>query len=497
MGIDGRLNEFTGKGLEASEKHFCAIRSKPASGSDAALPSGNLSNLHSSLEWPAALGRECRSRAALFLTRVIIFPDCYAPYESGQIGPLNFVMEACLCHRLPGSRRQFLKTSVSAGLGVAAGISPRRRRRCPDQRPGPGRTRRPSPLPPPAAPLTPAPPARVALTTGDDRANIAFSALETFKKEIAAAIGNKRVILKPNNVIINKPLCATHADKLEGILEFLKSIGKTNVAIAESPANGSVARGLRQLRLQQVRRQVRRQARRTRQEGFETSTAWIKRDLRPHPCRISKMILDPNNFIISEAKFKTHDLVVATLSLKNIVIGAPIKDTGAGLARRRRRRPVRQAHRPRRRHPRHQLQSLCPRPETSSRTWPSSTVLKGWKAPARSTAHRSTTASASSAWTGLPPTLSPPNSWASASAKIGYLTYSAAAGMGQSDLSKIEILGPAIKDHVKSYKVPDNMDTLLSWQKPVPVGGTRRLEYRCYKRINTIRGELDTIYNSE
>jgi len=52
--------------------------------------------------------------------------------------------------------------------------------------------------------------------------------------------------------------------------------------------------------------------------------------------------------------------------------------------------------------------------------------------------------------------------------KIGYLIYCAQAGMGQADLAKIEILGPALKDHIKKYKEPANMDKLLSWQKPLP-----------------------------
>jgi len=51
--------------------------------------------------------------------------------------------------------------------------------------------------------------------------------------------------------------------------------------------------------------------------------------------------------------------------------------------------------------------------------------------------------------------------------KIGYLTYCAQAGMGQADLSKIEILGPALKDHIKIYKEPADMERLLSWQKPL------------------------------
>ncbi len=52
--------------------------------------------------------------------------------------------------------------------------------------------------------------------------------------------------------------------------------------------------------------------------------------------------------------------------------------------------------------------------------------------------------------------------------KVGHLTYAAQAGLGQADLSKIEILGPALKDHIKIYKEPAGMERLLSWQKPLP-----------------------------
>jgi hypothetical protein len=53
--------------------------------------------------------------------------------------------------------------------------------------------------------------------------------------------------------------------------------------------------------------------------------------------------------------------------------------------------------------------------------------------------------------------------------KIGYLNYSIKAGnRGQGDLSKIEILGPAIKDHAKSYQLPKTWDRITSWQNPAP-----------------------------
>src|ERR1035437_1994551 len=66
--------------------------------------------------------------------------------------------------------------------------------------------------------------ARIALTTGDNRADMAFRALQRLSIEITQAIGGRRVILKPNNVSINIALTSTHVDTLDGILEFLKSI---------------------------------------------------------------------------------------------------------------------------------------------------------------------------------------------------------------------------------------------------------------------------------
>src|SRR5512147_2932722 len=137
-----------------------------------------------------------------------------------------------------GSRRRFLKASLLGGLGLAeelhfSGIAHAQKKSAP-----PPALTTPSPPPLPAAS-----PARVALTTGNNRADNTFRALRTFEKEIAQAIGNKLVVLKPNNVSIDKPLCATHADHLEGILEFLKSIRKTNVVIAESPGGGSMLEG--------------------------------------------------------------------------------------------------------------------------------------------------------------------------------------------------------------------------------------------------------------
>src|ERR1022692_3287222 len=61
---------------------------------------------------------------------------------------------------------------------------------------------------------------KVALTNGDNRTDNIFRGLRSLEKEIALSIGNRRVVIKPNNVSPTNQLAATHADALTGILEF-------------------------------------------------------------------------------------------------------------------------------------------------------------------------------------------------------------------------------------------------------------------------------------
>jgi uncharacterized protein (DUF362 family) len=203
-------------------------------------------------------------------------------------------------------------------------------------------------------------------------------------------------------------------------------------------------------------------------QGFETLYCFDESDVRPHPCRMSKMLLDPNNFIISAAKFKTHDRVVATLSLKNIVVGAAIKDPGVGFGGRRgggggrSDKPI--THGGGFRGINYNLCALAPR------LHPHLAVIDGFEGmegtgPVNGTPvdHRVCVASLD---------------WLAADrvaaelmgidlGKIGYLTYCAQAGMGEADLSRIEIVGPAIKDHIKTYQLPNNMERQLIWQQPI------------------------------
>ncbi len=357
-------------------------------------------------------------------------------------------------HR-PTTRRTFLRSSLLGGAAVLAAWRPSHA------------SGAAAATPPTASRAA----SRVTLTTGDDRANLAFRALEPFKKEIAAAIGKKCVILKPNNVHIDRPLCASHADNLEGILEFLKSIGKTKVVIAESPSGGSALEGFANYGYDKVAAKYRAKLLDLDQKGFETLYCTAETDLRPRPCRVSKLLLDPNNFVISVAKFKTHMLVGVTLSLKNIVVGAAIKDPGVG---------TRKGPAPGGKSDKPLIHGGGPHGinynlfTLASRLHPHLAVIDGYEGmegqgPASGTPVDHKVCVASLDWLAADRVAT--ELMGVDFSKIGYLTYCAQAGhMGQADLSQIEILGPALKDHTRKYQVPREWDHLVTWQQPIKTG---------------------------
>ncbi|MBK7709714.1 MAG: DUF362 domain-containing protein [Bacteroidales bacterium] len=120
-----------------------------------------------------------------------------------------------------------------------------------------------------------------------------------------------------------------HVDTLEGILEFLKSIRKdNNVIIAESAAGGATFEGYSNYGYYRLASKYPVKMVDLDQEPYDIIHVFDEKDFRPHPVRMSHVLLDPDSYIVSVARMKTHDRVLATLSLKNIVFGAPIKDKG-------------------------------------------------------------------------------------------------------------------------------------------------------------------------
>ena len=55
--------------------------------------------------------------------------------------------------------------------------------------------------------------------------------------------------------------------------------------------------------------------------------------------------------------------------------------------------------------------------------------------------------------------------------KIGYLNFCAQARMGEADLDKIEIVGEPVAKHIKPYKLANNFEKQLIWMNPPKVEG--------------------------
>jgi uncharacterized protein (DUF362 family) len=308
---------------------------------------------------------------------------------------------------------------------------------------------------------------RVALTAGDDRANLTFKGLSAFQNEIRTAIGNRRVIIKPNNVAIDNPLCASDSQCLEGILEFLKSIQVHNVAIAESAANGPTLEGFDNYGYTKLAAKYGAKLMDLDQDEVAMVHACDETDFQPHGIRVARTMLDPNNFIISAAKLKTHDRVLATLSLKNVVVGAPIKDAGFrwdahSKPGAKNDKPL--VHGSGFRAINYNLFALA------KEIHPHLAVIDGYEGmegngPVSGTAVQHRVAVVSLDW--LAADRVSTELMGIDFSKIGYLNYCGKAGMGQADLSRIEIIGEPIARHIKKYRLSDNIEEQLIWMKPV------------------------------
>ncbi len=308
---------------------------------------------------------------------------------------------------------------------------------------------------------------QVSLTAGDDRADNIFKGLKAFESQIKQAIGNKRVVVKPNNVSISNQLCATHVDCLTGILEFLNSIGKTNVIIAESAASGPTFEGFDNYGYMKLEDNYPVKLVDLDKEPFEKVYVVSDRDFHPHAVRMSSILLDPDNYVISAAVMKTHDRVVATLSLKNIVFGAPIKDEGfrwgrGGKQGAQNDKPI--AHGGGYRGVNYNLFAMA------HRLHPDLAVIDGFEGmqgngPVGGSPVDHRVAVVSPDWLAADRTAV--ELMGIDFSRIGYLNYCDKAGMGEADLNNIAILGEPISKHIKKYQLHKRVEDQMLWQQPM------------------------------
>jgi len=168
-------------------------------------------------------------------------------------------------------------------------------------------------------------PARVSLVKGNDRRDIVYQSLKMIEDEVLASIGNKKILIKPNMVMTNNPLCATHVDAVRAILDFLKPHHKERIIIGESVVWKRTFDGYKNYGYLLLEKEYNVKLVDLNAQPYQYRYV-IDKDNRPLPLRVISTFLDPDVYIISAARMKTHDRVLVTLSLKNILLACPVND---------------------------------------------------------------------------------------------------------------------------------------------------------------------------
>ncbi len=164
-------------------------------------------------------------------------------------------------------------------------------------------------------------PSDVAIVRGDTRSQNIRRSLERIEDQILLG---KRIVIKPNMVSITKPLSATHAEALEAVLQFIRERTDREITVAEGCANADSMKGFEIYGLGEVaRRYGARLVDLNRDERVEVEV--VDRDLRPIALRLARTVAE-SDCRISLTPMKTHDAVIVTLSLKNMVMGALVRE---------------------------------------------------------------------------------------------------------------------------------------------------------------------------
>lgn len=305
----------------------------------------------------------------------------------------------------------------------------------------------------------------VSLVRGDHRRKNVHDALEAVDEQIRPVLQRKKyVLIKPNNVSTVNQLAATHADALHGILDYLAPRFKGPVVIAESSA-GETMEGFENFHYDRVAAERREQKVTlidlNREARYETM-ALINFDIHPAPVRLAARLCDPDAFIICAAMPKTHNTVVATLSVKNMVLGAPLhaapKETPRWNDKRRYHTGLRQTH-----------YNMFLTAQKLGPFW-GATVIDGFEGmegngPASGTPVPSRVAIASTDYIAADRVavecMGIDAKW------IGYLNFCAQFGLGQYDLDKIEVRGEKIAAVQRKYQLHKDIERELLWMGPM------------------------------
>jgi uncharacterized protein (DUF362 family) len=303
----------------------------------------------------------------------------------------------------------------------------------------------------------------VSLVRGDSRRKNITDALAAIDDQIQPVLKTKKyVVLKPN-CVSTVALGTTNAEALMGILDYLAPRFKGPVVIAESC--GNTLANFEALGYQKIVDQHRSQNVSLvdlNTEGKYQVVTVFDYDAHAIPVRLAARLLDPDAYVICSAVMKTHNAQVATLTVKNMVLGAPLsappKETPRWSDKRKFHVGMRMM----------QVNMML----TAAKLKPNwgAGVIDGFEGMEGNGPHAGTPvphriAIASTDYiaadrVGVETMGIDPN-W------VGSLVYSYQAGLGQYDLSRIDVRGAKIADVRRTYRLHPDIDIEKQWMGPM------------------------------
>lgn len=322
--------------------------------------------------------------------------------------------------------------------------------------------REPSDMKPKPKPLVISGHSSVAFTSGTDRHQMLFEIIKPFEKEIRTGLKGKQLIIKPNMVVTNVALCATHIDALRALLEYLKPIYKRQIIIAESSSQSDSYAGFKNYGYLDLEKNYN-------VKFVDLNTTGSKpfyvldRNLHLDKIQIVDSFANPDNYIISISRLKTHNTVVMTGGVKNMCMCAPINLPASGDKKPLNYKRNMHSGGPRFIHYNLYLMAQSVRPDF--------TIIDGVEGmegngPINGTpvAHNIALAgqdvvaidSMCCRLMGIP------------LENVGYLNYCAAGGLGNIDRGRIDIIGAEDPEkHIINYKPGSNIAYQLEWKDPL------------------------------
>jgi len=148
---------------------------------------------------------------------------------------------------------------------------------------------------------------------------------EDVKKDIK---GKKKILIKPNFVSDHVQLAATHVDAVKAIMDFILPLTSGKIIIAEGSAHDTFT-GYKNFGYLQLKKDYGIELVDLNEDDYEEVEIFARKVLGGFGAmkvRVAKTAMEAD-YRISPAMLKTHDTVIATLSMKNMAMGAVIDKT--------------------------------------------------------------------------------------------------------------------------------------------------------------------------